>query len=110
MTEASSGALDSAPAVNTELSACKGLDAPVAGPLIFSALSRSVLAVLGPPGLCLSRGRPNPGLCPGPVLPDLRCWILAPGWVGTSPRSRHSPSELLLEPQSPLHTKPLPLP
>ena len=26
---------------------------------------RSVLAVLGPPGLCLSRGRPDPGLCPG---------------------------------------------
>ena len=26
---------------------------------------RSVLAVLGPPGLCLSRGRRDPGLCPG---------------------------------------------
>ena len=26
---------------------------------------RSVLAVLGPPGLCLSRGRLDPGLCPG---------------------------------------------
>ena len=36
-----------------------------AGPLICSAPGRSVLAVLGPPGLCLSRGRPDPGLCPG---------------------------------------------
>lgn len=36
-----------------------------AGPLICSARGRSVLAVLGPPGLCLSRGRPDPGLCPG---------------------------------------------
>ena len=62
------------------------------------------------PGLCLSRGRPNPRLCPDPVLPDLHSWILAPGRVGTSPRSRHSPSELLLEPRSPLHMKPLPLP
>ena len=35
------------------------------GPLICSALSRSILVVLGPPGLCLSQGRPNPGLCPG---------------------------------------------
>ena len=26
---------------------------------------RSVLAVLGPPGLCLSWGRRDPGLCPG---------------------------------------------
>ena len=33
--------------------------------LICSALGRSILAVLGPPGLCLSRGRPDPGLCPG---------------------------------------------
>ncbi|CAD7682271.1 unnamed protein product [Nyctereutes procyonoides] len=36
-----------------------------AGPLICSARGRSVLAVLGPPGLCLVRGRPDPGLCPG---------------------------------------------
>ncbi|CAD7676243.1 unnamed protein product [Nyctereutes procyonoides] len=33
-----------------------------AGPLICSARGRSVLAVSGPPGLCLSRGRPDPGL------------------------------------------------
>ncbi|CAD7690701.1 unnamed protein product [Nyctereutes procyonoides] len=39
-----------------------GLEAPGAGPLICSARGRSVLAVLGPPGLCLSRGRPDPGL------------------------------------------------
>ena len=53
---ASSGALDSAPAGTTELSVFRGLDAPGAGPLICSARGRSVLAVLGPPGLCLSRG------------------------------------------------------
>ena len=35
------------------------------GLLICSALGRCVLAVLGPPGFCLSRGRPNLGLCPG---------------------------------------------
>ena len=35
--------------------------------LICSALGRSVLAVLGSPGLSLSRGRSNPGLCPGPL-------------------------------------------
>ena len=45
-----------------------------------------------------------------PVLRDLRCWILAPGRAGTCPRIRHSPSELLLEPRSPLHTEPFPLP
>ena len=36
-----------------------------------------------------------------PVLRDLRCWILAPSRVGTSPRSRRRPSELLLEPTAP---------
>ena len=48
---------------------------------------RSVLAVLGPPGLCLSRGRPDPGLCPGALCPGLRCWICAPG-PQAPPRSR----------------------
>ena len=55
MAEASSGDLDSAPAVTTEVSACRGLDAPGLGPLIGSAWDRSVLAALGPPGFCLSR-------------------------------------------------------
>ena len=61
---ASSGNLYSAPAVTREQSICRAWRLRV-GPLICSALGRSVLAVLGPPGLCLSRGRPNPGLCPG---------------------------------------------
>ena len=56
MAAASSRALNSAPAVNTELSVCRGLDALGAGPLICPALGRRVLAVLGPPGLCLSQG------------------------------------------------------
>ena len=63
MAAASSGALDSAPAGTPELSAGPGGSG--AGRLICSARGRSVLAVLGPPGLCLSRGRPDPGLCPG---------------------------------------------
>ena len=72
---------------------------------------RSVLAVLGPPGLCLSRGRPDSGLCPapcapGPALLDSRSRAAQP-----PPRSRRpSPSELLLEPRRPLCTEPLPLP
>ena len=54
---ASSPALDLAPAVTKELSVCRVLDAPGAGPLICSPQvpgGRSVLAVLGPPGLCVS--------------------------------------------------------
>ena len=43
MVEASSPALDSAPAVTTELSVYRGLDAPGTGPLICSAWGRSVL-------------------------------------------------------------------
>ena len=53
---ASSRALESAPAVTTELSVCRGLDALGEGPLICSTWGRSVLAVLCPPGLCLSPG------------------------------------------------------
>ena len=56
MAVAGSGALDSASAVTRDLSDCRGLDAPGAGPLISSARGRSILAVLGPPGLCLSWG------------------------------------------------------
>ena len=57
----SSGNLDSAPAGTPSA----GPGGSGAGPLICSAPGRSVLAVLGPPGLCLSRGRRDPGLCPG---------------------------------------------
>ena len=57
----SSGNLDSAPAGTPSA----GPGGSGAGPLICSARGRSVLAVLGPPGLCLSRGRRDPGLCPG---------------------------------------------
>ena len=85
---------------------------------------RSVLAVLGPPGLCLSRGRRDPGLCPGapcsgacaggfalpgraapsaePPPEPLRA---APGTAQPPPRSLFlcpSPSELLPGPRSPL--------
>ena len=45
-----------------------------AGPLICSALGRRVLAVLGPPGLCLSWARPDPGLCTG-VLSSGACTV-----------------------------------
>ena len=46
-----------------------------------------------------------------PVLRGQRCWILAPRRAATSSQSRRpSPSELLQEPRSPLHTAPLPLP
>ena len=60
----STGNLESAPAVTPGLSVCRAWRLR-AGPLICSARGRSVLAVLGPPGLCLSQGRPDPGLCPG---------------------------------------------
>ena len=46
MAAASSRALESAPAVTTELSVCRGLDALGEGPLICSTWGRSVLAVL----------------------------------------------------------------
>ena len=54
MVVTSSAALNSASALTTVLSLCRGLDSLEAGPLICSARVRSVLAVLGPPGLCLS--------------------------------------------------------
>ena len=80
MAAASSGALDSAPAVTTELSVSKGLDALGAGPLICSAWSRSVLAVLCPPGFCLSPGECSIlGWVPGALcFQGLRCRIRAP--------------------------------
>ena len=74
-----------------------------AGPLICSAPGRSVLAVLGPPGLCLSGGEAGSwAVSWRPVLQGLRCWILAPGHTAASLQSHHpSPSEFLLEPRSP---------
>ena len=56
----SSGNLDSAP----ELSVCRAWRL-LGGAADLLSWGRSVLAVLGPPGLCLSRGRRDPGLCPG---------------------------------------------
>ena len=95
-----------------------------AGPLICSARGRSVLAVLGPPGLCLSRGRRDPGLCPGalcsgacaggsalPPRSHLRgaAAQVPPScsWNRAAPSARSlffcpSPSELLPGPRSPL--------
>ena len=81
---ASSRALESAPAVTTELSVCRGLDALGEGPLICSAWGRRVLAVLCPPGLCLSRGEARSwavslvSCAPSPALLDLRSWPRSP--------------------------------
>ena len=106
----SSGHLDSAPAGTPEVSVCRAWRLP-GGAADLLSWGRSVLAVLGPPGLCLSRGRLDPGLCPGAaVLRSLRCWIHAPA-PQPPPRShRPSPTELLPERRSPLRMEPLPLP
>ena len=62
----------------------------------------------------VSRGLVLSGLCCwilGPVLWGICCWILAPSCTASYPQSRRpSPYELLLEPRSPLHTEPRPLP
>ena len=76
MVAASSGALDSAPAVSMVLSVCRGLDAPGPRPLLRLGPPGgwSVLAVLCPLGFCLSRGEHRilgcvPAPCAsGPVL------------------------------------------
>ena len=57
----------STPTVIPEQSICRAWG-PGVGLLICGALGRSILIVLGPPGLCLSRGRPNPGLCPSALF------------------------------------------
>ena len=92
MAAASSGALDSAHAVTMELSACRGLEAPEAGLLICSAWGRSVLAVLGAPRLCLSGGRPDPGLCPGALCPGSA--LLDSSSAGQPPPRRAAPERL----------------
>ena len=84
MVAASSGALDSAPAVAFKLSVCRGLDGPGVGLLICSARGRSVLAVLCPPGLCLSQGEVGSWAvslvpcAPGPALLESRSRPAAP--------------------------------
>ena len=113
----SSGNLDSAPAGTPSA----GPGGSGAGPLICSARGRSVLAVLGPPGLCLSRGEAGSwAVSRRPVLRSLRWWIRAPGprspfrgaaaqappscsWNRAAPSARSlffcpSPSELLRVP------------
>ena len=82
-----------------------------AGPLICSAgAGASLLSWALPASACPGGGRilgcvPAP-CAPGPALLDSRSRAAQP-----PPRSRRpSPSELLLEPRSPLRTEPLPLP
>ena len=81
--EASSGALESAPAVTRELCVCRAWMLR-AGLLICLSRGRSVLAVLGSPGLCLSWGEARswavyPAPCaPGPALLELRSWPRSP--------------------------------
>ena len=89
------------PTGTLKLSVCRAWRLP-AGPLICSARGRGVLAVLGPPGLCLSPGEAGSwAVSRRPVLWDLRCWIRAPA-PQPPPRSRRpSPSELLRVPPGP---------
>ena len=63
---------------------------------------RSVLAVLGPPGLCLSRGRPDPGLCPG-ALCSGACAVgfALPGRAAPSAEPPPEPLQLLRVPPGP---------
>ena len=88
MAVASSGALDSAPTVTRELSVCRGLDAPGAGPLICSAWGRSVLAVLCLPGLCLSQREAGSwAVSLAPCASGLHCWVRAPSVAAPSAQS-----------------------
>ena len=103
----SSGNLDSAPAGTPSA----GPGGSGAGPLICSAgAGASSLSWALPASACPGGGRilgcvPAP-CAPEPALVDSRSRAAQP-----PPRSRRpSPSELLLEPRSPLRTEPLPLP
>ena len=103
----SSGNLDSAPAGTPSA----GPGGSGAGPLICSAgAGASSLSWALPASACPGGGRilgcvPAP-CAPEPALLDSRSRAAQP-----PPRSRRpSPSELLLEPRSPLRTEPLPLP
>ena len=63
---------------------------------------RSVLAVLGPPGLCLSRGRRDPGLCPGALCSGACAGGFAlPGRAAPSAEPPPEPLQLLRVPQGP---------
>ena len=81
---ASSRALESAPAVTTELSVCRGLDALGEGPLICSTWGRSVLAVLSLLASACPRGSAGSWtvsagtLCSRPVLLDSRSQLRSP--------------------------------
>ena len=106
----SSGNLDSAPAGTLEISVCRAWRLR-AGPLICSAgAGASLLSWALPASACPGGGGilgcvPAP-CAPGPALLDSRSRAAQP-----PPRSRRpSPSELLLEPRSPLCTEPFPLP
>ena len=94
----SSGNLDSAPAGTPSA----GPGGSGAGPLICSAPGRNDLAVLGPPGLCLSRGRPAPGLCPG-ALCSGACAVgfALPGRAAPSAEPPPEPLQLLRVPPGP---------
>ena len=94
----SSGNLDSAPAGTLELSVCRAWRLR-GGAADLLSWGRSVLAVLGPPGLCLSRGRPDPGLCPGALCSGACAGGFAlPGRAAPSAEPPPSPSELLRVP------------
>ena len=74
--QGSSGNLDSAPA-GTPSAGPGGSGGGAADLLTWG---RSVLAVLGPPGLCLSQGEAGSwAVSRHPVLWSLRCWICTPG-------------------------------
>ena len=97
MAAASSGALDSAPAVIMELSVCRGLDAPGAGPLICSARGHLVVGVS-----LLSCALPA-SACPGG---SARSWAVSPAPCAPGSALLESCSWL----GSPLHAEPLPEP
>ena len=79
----------------------QGLEAP-GGAADLLSWGRSVLAVLGPPGLCLSRGRPDPGLCPG-ALCSGACAVgfALPGRAAPSAEPPPEPLQLLRVPPGP---------
>ena len=97
----SSGNLDSAPAGTPELSVCRAWRLRGGAADVLS-WGRSVLAVLGPPGLCLSRGRRDPGLCPG-ALCSGACAVgfALPGRAAPSAEPPPEPLQLLRVPPGP---------
>ena len=114
---ASSPALESASTVTTELSVCRGLDAPGAGVTDLHSSGppggRSILAVLCPPGFCLFGGeRRILGCVPG-ALCSRACALgiaLPATQLPSCGASAGAASELLPGSHSPLHAEPLPQP